>query len=52
MAVQLRKTINNTEVVIDLPGVSETAYKAVGDLIDKALARPRVKNRDAIKDAS
>ncbi|HWE38376.1 MAG TPA: hypothetical protein VG406_17525 [Isosphaeraceae bacterium] len=43
--------MNMTEVVIDLPGVSETAFEAVGELIEKALARPRVKNRDAIKDA-
>ena len=44
-------TMNMTEVVIDLPGVSETAFAAVGELVDKALARPSVKNRDAIKDA-
>ena len=43
--------MNKVEVVVDLPGVSETAFQAVGELIDKALARPSVKNRDAIKDA-
>lgn len=51
MAVRLRTTMNKTQVVIDLPGVSGTAYKAVCKLMDKALARPSVKNRDAIKDA-
>lgn len=49
--MQLRATMNKTEVVIDLPGVSETAFRAVCEQIDKALARPSVKNRDAIKDA-
>lgn len=49
--VQFRTTVNATEVVIDLPGVSKTAFKAVGELIDQALARPKVKNRDTIKDA-
>lgn len=34
-----------------MAGASETAYEAVCQLLDKALARPRVKNRDAIKDA-
>ena len=43
--------MNMTEVVIDLPGVSETAFAAVGELVDKALARPSVKNRDVIKNA-
>lgn len=49
--MQFRTTVNATEVVIDLPGVSETAFQAVGELIDQALARPRVKNRDTIKNA-
>jgi hypothetical protein len=49
--LKFRTTINATEVVIDLPGVSEAAFKAVGELIDQALARPAVKNRDLIKDA-
>ena len=49
--MQFRTTVNATEVVIDLPGVSETAFKAVGELIDQALARPKMKNRDTIKDA-
>jgi hypothetical protein len=49
--VQLRVTVNETEVVIELPGVSRTAFKAIGELLDKALARPGVKNRDAIKDS-
>lgn len=43
--------MNMVEVDIDLPGVSEVALEAVGDLIDQALATPSVKNRDAIKDA-
>ena len=49
--MQLHTTVNKIEVVIDLPGVSKTAFKAIGELLDKALARPSVKNRDAIKDA-
>jgi hypothetical protein len=49
--VQWCTVVNATEVVIDLPGVSETAFQAVGELIDQALARPKVKNRDTIKDA-
>jgi hypothetical protein len=49
--MQFSTTVNGVEVVIDLPGVSETAYHAVGELIDNALSRPKVKNRDAIKDA-
>lgn len=49
--MKLHTTVNKTEVVIDLPGVSRTAVKAVGELLDKALARPNVKNRDAIKDS-
>lgn len=44
-------TMNMTEVDIDLPGVTETALEAVGDLLDQALTRPSVKNRDAIKEA-
>ncbi len=38
-------------MVIDLPGVSESAFNAVRLLLDQALKRPQVKNRDAIKDA-
>jgi hypothetical protein len=49
--VQLHTTVNRTNVVVDLPDVSQTAFDAVGELLDKALARPAVKNRDAIKDA-
>ncbi len=49
--MQLRTTVNKVEVVIDMPGVSKTSFKAIGELLDKALARPSVKNRDAIKDA-
>lgn len=49
--MQLRTTVNKMEVVIDMPGVSKTSFKAIGELLDKALARPSVKNRDAIKDA-
>ena len=49
--LQFRTTMNKTDVVIDLPGVSETAFKAVGELMDKGLSRKSVKNRDAIKDA-
>ncbi len=49
--MQLRTTVNKTPVIIDLPGVTETAFKAVGELLDQALRRPNVKNRDAIKDA-
>ena len=49
--MKYRTSINATDVIIDLPGVSKTAFDAVGELIDKALARPAVKNRDAIKDA-
>jgi hypothetical protein len=49
--VQWHVTVNQIEVAIDLPGVSKTALKAIGELLDKSLARPSVKNRDAIKDA-
>jgi hypothetical protein len=49
--VQFRTTVNKTEVVIDLPGVTEVAFEAIGQLLDQALKRPKVKNRDAIKDA-
>ena len=49
--MQFRTTVNATQVVIDLPGVTETAFNAVGQLLDEALKRPKVKNRDAIKDA-
>ena len=49
--MKFRTLVNATEVVIDLPGVSEAAFQAVGELIDQALARPKVKNRDTIKDA-
>lgn len=49
--MQLRLTVNNTEVAIDLPGVTETAVNAIGQLLDQALKQPKVKNRDAIKDA-
>ncbi len=44
-------TVNRTEVVIDLPGVSKTAFDAVSELIDQNLARKKSKNRDVIKDA-
>jgi hypothetical protein len=49
--VQWHITVNQVEVAVDLPGVSKTALKAIGELLDKSLARPSVKNRDAIKDA-
>lgn len=49
--MQYKVTMNATTVIIDLPGVSEIAFAAVGELIDSALARRSVKNRDAIKDA-
>lgn len=49
--MQFRTTVNATEVVIDLPGVSETAFTAVGELIEQSLARPKMKNRDTIKNA-
>jgi hypothetical protein len=49
--VKFRTTVNRTEVVIDLPGVTNTAFAAIDQLLDEALKRPKVKNRDAIKDA-
>jgi hypothetical protein len=49
--VKFRTTINQTDVVIDLPGVTNTAFEAIEQLLDLALERPKVKNRDAIKDA-
>src|SRR5207237_291619 len=51
LVVQYRTTVNGVEVAIDLPGVSETSFKAIEELLDQALKRPSVKNRDAIKDA-
>jgi hypothetical protein len=49
--VKFRTTVNKTDVVIDLPGVTQTAFEAVEQLLDESLKRPQVKNRDAIKDA-
>lgn len=49
--MQLRTVVNKTEVVIDLPGVSEAAFQAVGIVLDEGLAKPKGKNRDAIRDA-
>jgi len=49
--VEYRTTIKGVAVVIDLPGVTQAAFDAVGDYLDMALRRPEVRNRDAIKDA-
>src|SRR4051794_32441278 len=49
--VEYRTTVNRTEVVIHLPGVSQTAIDAVGELFEQVLRRPKAKSRDAIKDA-
>lgn len=49
--MRLITTVNNVKVEIDLPGVTETDYSAIGALLDGALRRPELKNRDAIRGA-
>jgi|CXWL01.1.fsa_nt_gi hypothetical protein len=49
--MQLQTTINRTNVVIDLPGVTQGDWDTVGNFFNQALARTAVKNRDAIRDA-
>lgn len=46
----LKATVNNVQVYIDLPGVSEEAYQAIAAVIEKHLASPSTKNRDAISE--
>lgn len=49
--MQYQTTVNGVAVAIDLPGVSQAAFDAVGSYFDQVLRRPEVKNRDAIRDA-
>lgn len=46
----LKTNVNRVEVEIDLPGVSEEAYQATAAVLDKHLASPTTKNRDAISE--
>jgi len=46
--VKLQALVNKTKVEIDLPGVSEEAYKAAAVRIDTALADHGIKNREVI----
>jgi hypothetical protein len=48
--VLLKTSVNRAEVEIDLPGVSEEAYQAIAAVLDKHLASPTTKNRDAISE--
>lgn len=49
--MRLSTIVNDISVEIDLSGVTDSAYKTVGRLLDKDLRRPTVKNRDAINKA-
>jgi len=49
-SVLLKTSVNRVEVEIDLPGVSEEAYQATAAVLDKHLASPTTKNRDAISE--
>ncbi|MGZ8847300.1 MAG: BsaWI family type II restriction enzyme [Pyrinomonadaceae bacterium] len=44
----LQTTVNNTQVQIDLPGVSEEAYQQTAALLNTQLGNPKIKNREAI----
>src|SRR5229473_1602130 len=49
-AVILKTSVNRVEVEIDLPGVSEEAYQGTAAVLEKHLASPTTKNRDAISE--
>ena len=49
--MEFRTTVNRTEVVIDLPGISKAVFDEVGKFYNQALSRPTAKNRDVIRDA-
>lgn len=44
----LRLTVNRVQVEIDLPGLTETAYKQTRALLARSLGTPKIKNREAI----
>ncbi len=46
--VLLQTSVNGIAVQIDLPGVSEAAYKATEALLDTQLGNAKIKNREAI----
>ena len=46
----LKTNVNRVEVEIDLPGISEEAYQETAGVLDKHLASPSTKNRDAISE--
>jgi len=49
--VLLRATVNAVDLVIDLAGVTESAYARVREILNHALAQPAVKNREGICEA-
>lgn len=49
--MQLDLFVNRTHVIVDLPGVEEADYSETAVIINKSLSIPKVKNRDAIRDA-
>lgn len=46
--MRLKLTVNQVHVEIDLPGLTEAAYQETQTELDRLLAKPNVKNREAI----
>ncbi len=51
LVMRIRTTVNRVRVGIDLPGLSKRVYELVARRMDRALSRPKVKNREVICDA-
>lgn len=46
--MRLRLTVNRVEAELDLPGLTEAAYRRVQDNLNRFLSEPATKNREAI----
>jgi hypothetical protein len=44
--MKIKAVVNKTKVEIDLPGVTEAAYKAVAKLLEAQLGNENTKNRE------